>query len=638
MKHPFFFVLFCLSFSIAIGQEKITLKNPVKDNIINTYTGMLLVRTGKTLHGISPQSKTVQWQNDNLGKVNFSSYKEIPYSPLVVFEDKPIINSKLLSNTVNAKGTSRTILNVVDGKVLFDSEEIGFKSVNQTLFIPDHKAILVDGILEKEMAIALYGYQDHRMVWKTNLTDSNFFKDLKGTLFNKEKVLLDKDQNVFWLKNNCLLKINGRTGEIMFQKNEVESISMNRTKNMVYVFSKAGEIEKLKRATDIMAYAAKDMTHLWSEPTRIQGTIKEIAFDSQKMITITSTGFNIIDTEGKKQWPQMTSLPLIKKIVPVPRGFLVVQEKFLSLIGDDGKKVWAKPLKISLSNDEAPVHLFESDKSAIYVTPSRANKITISNGQKLWDDVILNDADFISRNLKLSIPTYRIWFDSIAKQYPVYSQNKLYLINTTSKNTPKSQYAFDFGRSLPKMKIFEYGYFMENDNTFFLFERSGALVYEKKFLSNKSSSLLGETFYYVKRGFGTYRAATGFIHNQVAENISSTIAKGNLGLLTNFGSTVYGSYKIYQDPKKIISNLEELGLSSGLEAVFKRIKKGKEGEDTTIIVAPQEDETASIIRLHIPTGKEDLLKQIASKASFVIDQVENLIYSFNGKEIQIERL
>ncbi|MEO0572472.1 MAG: hypothetical protein AAF039_12265 [Bacteroidota bacterium] len=631
--------LFFFTLQAILPQQKIILSNTIKDKIINTYTGVLLVRTGKGLYGIGPESQSLQWQKETLGKVDFNSYKEIPYSPLVVYEDKPILNSKLLSNTLNAKGTSRIILNVINGKALFDSEKAGFKSVNRTLFVPDHQALLVDGILEKEMAVALYSYRDQKMLWKTNLTDSNFFKNLKGTLFQKEKVLLDKEQNVFWLKNNHLLNIDGRTGQVRHEKGNIESIAINGSKEIIYIFTRAGQVEKLKRATEVMAYSAKEMLPVWDEPVKVLGTIREVAFEGQKLITITSSGFNILDNQGKKQWREMVSLPLIKKIVPVHQGFLVVQEKFLSLIGNDGKKVWPNSIKVSLSNDEAPVYLFESDTSVIYITPSRANKVTISKGEKLWEDVILNDADFISRNLKLSEPTYRIWYDSIAQQYPVYSNNELHVVNGKSKEAPGHLYEFDFGKSLPNLRIGDYGYFMENDNNYFLFDRSGELVYEKNYPSVKRTSFFGATYYYLKRGFGTYRAATNFVYNQVVENVGSTVASGNLGILTNLGSAVYGSYQIYQNPQKVISNLEELGLDSGgLKAVFKRTQKGKEGEGSLLIVEPKEDGTASILRLHIPSGKEEVLKQMDASDSFVIDQIEQMIYRFNGKEIRIERL
>ncbi|MEM9001825.1 MAG: hypothetical protein AAGB24_16315 [Bacteroidota bacterium] len=639
MKPKVLIVLFFFTLLFVRAQQQITLSNTVKDKVINSNTGVLLARTGKELYGISPESQSIIWKNEALGKVDFGSYYEISFTPLVIFESKPVVNSKLLSNTVNAKGISRTMVNVTNGKVLFDSEEVGFKSVNRTLLIPEHKAVLVDGVKDKELAVAMYRYEDQEMVWQNNLTNSSFFKNLKGTLFEQEKIVLDNNRNVFWLRNNYLLHINATSGKISYEQEKVESIAINSTKDVVYLFSNANQEEKLKRQTEIMAYAVRGMKPLWKESAKVRGVIREVAFDGDKMIAITSTGFNILDKNGNKQWAEMESLPLIKKIVPIEQGFLVVQEKFLSRIGNDGKKVWKDPLKISLSNDEQPVYLFETDTTAIYITPSRANKIAITSGEKFWDDVILNDADFISRNLKLKLPTYRIWYDSIAKQYPVYSENGLYLLNGRAKQTPQPIYTFDFGKSLPNLHMGEYGYFLDNDNQYYLFNGTGDLVYEKKYPSNEESSIFRESLYYLKRGLGTYKAATSFIYNQAIESFSGAVASGNLGFLTNLGSSIYGSYQLYQDPKKIVSNLEELGFSSGLETVFKRIQKGKESEAYILIVSPKEDETKDVIQLHIPTGKEELLKQLGEEEKkFVIDQIEHIIYTFNKKEIRIERL
>ncbi len=630
--------LFFWSQMVLLAQEEIALSHPVKESIINVNTGMLLVRTGKELYGISPTNRSIQWKNESLGKVSFKSYHEIPFTPLVVFENKPTVNSKLLSNTVNTKGLSRIMVNVVNGKVLFNSEGIGFKSVNRTLLIPERKAVLIDGVMDNELAIALYSYEGQKMLWKTNLTHSSFFKNLQGTLFKKEKVLLDKKQNVFWLRNNYLLKIDGTSGKILYEKEQVASIAIDNSRAVIFLFSNAKQGEKLKRTTDVMAYSTDAMAPLWKNPAKIQGAITEVVFDGDKLIAISSTGFNILDNKGTKQWEEMESLPFIKKIVPVNEGFLVAQEKFLSLIGKKGRRVWKKPIKISLSNTETPIYLIKEDSTAIYITPSRANKVRIENGSKIWDDIILNDADFISRNLKLKLPTYSIWYDSIAKQYPIYSNNTFYVVNGNSTNTPKPLYSFDFGRTLPDLRMRAYGYFLENDNTFFLFDTLGKLKYRKAYPSNEEPSFFREAYYYVKRGLGTYRAATSFVYNQAIESVTGTLASGELGFLTDFGSSVYGSYRLIQNPKQIIANLNELGFSSGLETVFARIQKGKKGEDYILVITPKADETKDIIRLHIPTGEEEQLKQLDNEDSFVIDQVENIVYTFNKKIVTIENL
>ena len=235
--------LFCLWVYGLQSQNQLELANTVKEVIVNASTGTLLARTGEALYGISPTTKQITWVNTSLGKVDFTSYQEIPFTPLVIFENKPVVNSKLLANTVNAKGISRKLVNSNSGKVLFDSQEAGFTSVNRTLLIPELKAVLVDGIKDKEIVVALYHTAKQELLWQTNLTNTSFFKNLKGTLFNREMIVLDSNQNVLWLRNNQLLHINSNNGKILYEQKDVISIATNAAKEVLYLFTHSNQTE-----------------------------------------------------------------------------------------------------------------------------------------------------------------------------------------------------------------------------------------------------------------------------------------------------------------------------------------------------------------------------------------------------------
>ena len=87
------------------------------------------------------------------------------------------------------------------------------------------------------------------------------------------------------------------------------------------------------------------------------------------MVVITSKGFNVIDSLGQKQWKKPELLPLIRKIVPIEKGYLVVQEKELNFVNTKGKKQWKKSVRISLMPNENPIHLFnEGEKVFIHNT------------------------------------------------------------------------------------------------------------------------------------------------------------------------------------------------------------------------------------------------------------------------------
>ena len=629
-------ILFLTPF-LTVAQTTISLNGTIKENIVNANTGMLLVRTSESLYGIHPATKEITWENSDLEKVSFNAYQEIPFTPLVAFEKTPVVNSKLLTSTVNAKGTGKTIVNSITGTILFDSQKLGFTSVNKTLFLPELQGILADGILNKEPAVALYDYANQRFIWKSNLTQSSFLESLRGTLFEREKILIDANKNVFWLRNTILLHLNGNKGTLLFEQEGVTSIALHPNKEILYVLTKAPEAEKLKRRTSVMAFSVKDMKPLWEKAVAYQGAFKAVAFEGDDLLLLTSAGFTFINREGIPSWEYSESLPLIKKIVPVQEGFLVVQERFLTLINPDGSRAWEKPLKISLSNDEQPVYLFEETEEVLYVTPSLSNKVRIASGEKVWEDLELNEADFLSRNLKLKVPLIRIWKDSLRNQFAAFSNNKLYLLNHSLEKAPSPVQTFDFGRKLPQVSVRDFGFFISHNNQFYGLNEQGNLLYEKSYAPTINPSVFGETLYYLKRGLNSYRAATSFVYNQAFQTAGSTLASGNLGMLTAIGSGIYGSYQLYQNPSSVIANAEALELQSGLESVLKRIKKGKEGKDIKLVVTPLDKETHQIIELHIPTGEDKVLKELKEK-KFVLDEIERLLYTFEKNTLQIENL
>lgn len=632
--------LFLLCGFTLFSQEEVKLKNKIKGKLINNYTGTVLIKTKAAVYGINPENQQIAWKNEALKKIDFFSYQEIPFTPYILFEKKPLINSSLLSNAFGAKGVSRVLFNVTTGKVLFNSEKEGFVAVNNTLLIPDQKAVLVDGIKNDELVIGLYNYETGNQLWETKLTHNNFYKRVKGSLFDKEQILLDTDQNIIWLKNRHLFKIDRKTGTIAFEQNGVQSITLN--KDILFVFSNSIKLKKLNTETAITALSAQSMTEVWKTPVTILGNLVETVIDTDKLIAITSKGFNIINTEtGEKHWEKSESLPLIKKITPVIDGYLVVQEKFLTKVNAEGKKVWENPVRIGYSSSETPIHIFSNELHAMYLTPSFINVVTLEDGTKIWaEDLILNDADFFSRNLKLDEQNYQVWYDETQEQFPVYNDNELYIFNSKATEIPSSLYTFDFGREIPALKIREKGYFLHQNNRFYLFDTSGGLTYKKEYASIQKKSFFNNTLYWGRRGLITYNAGVGFVSNQINEMAKSVLISQDIGFATGTVSSLYGTYNDYKSSMDKYKTLNSLGLGSNLENIFYRLKKEQEDNNAMIIVVPNSaDETNQILRLDIDSGKEEnIMVTTSNQSDFIIDQIVEIIYSFGKKTIVITKI
>ncbi len=627
----------------AFTQQKILLKHRIQQKVLNTNTGILMVKTSGSIYGVDPEKQAIIWENKSIRELDFSRYSEIPLTPYVFFEDKPLINSKILSKALNAKGISRAIVDVTTGKIIFNSSEQGFQAVFNTLLLPEQKAVLVDGKTEEGFGIGLFDFETGKELWMTQVI-SDFFTRTKGAILNEEKVLLDADHNIFWLKNRHLLKIDLKTGDIEYDKKGITSILFNDKGNKLYVSSNYISSKKLNQETIIIAMDPKTMDSLWSRPpVRVAGNIMETTLDKDQLVVITSKGFTIINPEnGKKKWDRSDPLPLIKKIVPTTDSYLVVQENLLTRIDQFGHNAWNAPLKITYSNDENPVHIFDDEPYALYITPSRANRIQVESGEKIWkEDLTLFDADFINRNLKLEVPYHRVWFNPETGQFPVFSDNDFYLFNNRDTVAPQSSHEIDFGRKFPELKIRENAYLLFESNTFYLFDFSGNLIYKKEYPAVKSGSFVRrsfrDSFYWLKRGLQITSATLLFAPTQANRALRNTIVSNDLGAFGTGISGIYGTYHSYSRGINSLTDFD-IDVGSNLEYVFKRMRKSIKNDDAMIITVPS-DGQIRIINFQIDTGKEELLMKIdGQKGNFIIDEIERLLYIFDGKEVSIERL
>ncbi|TXN34977.1 PQQ-like beta-propeller repeat protein [Flagellimonas hymeniacidonis] len=624
----------------AAAQNRIEFDHRIKEKIINSYTGTLLLKAGDAVHGIDTKTGKVSWKNKGLKKVSFSSYSEIPYTPIVLFEKKALINSRFLSRALRSKGASKKLLNVVTGQMLFDSEKEGFKAVYNTMILPEKKSVLVDGLMDKDFVISLYSYETGKPLWILNTPELEFFKSLKGTFFDDEKILMDSQQNIYWLKNRKLIKIDGQTGKALFERAGISNIAMNSSKNTLFVFSNVLKAEKLNEETIITAFDTKTQEILWNDPVRITGNVVDTRLDKDKLIAITSKGFDIVDVKsGMKKWDESNPLPLIKKIVPLGRGYLVVQDNFLVKIGENGKTAWQQKIKITHSPQENPLYIIVDGQRALYITPSFANAVEIESGNKIWkQDVILNPTGFIGRNLGLSENHFRVWKDRKRDAVQVYASNIFYIFNLSTLDEPISTEKFAFKDYVPSMKIRQNGYFLYGANLFYFIDLSGNLGYEKEYPVSSNHSIFSDLVSLGSKGFGIYSSALGFVGNQMTRTLNTVLVSKDLGPLTDLSSSVLGTYQSYQGSLDSLTTLNRLDLDSNMSSIFSRVETGRKNDGNQIIVVDKDGEF-HIIKMDIDTGEDHIVKKVKNYySSFLTDQVEQQIYFFEKKCVTIERL
>lgn len=635
MKKKIGYIILFLSF-VLHAQEEISLKGRILAKVVNDNTGTLLVATSKATYGISATTHRLIWKQEKLGKVDFSSYTEIVHSPYIVFETKQLINSKLLSGALNIQGTSVILMDINTGNILFDSKKVGYKSVNKTLIMPDNKSILVNGVKDRELTLGKFECQSGNQVWETPLDKNSFLDAVKRNLLGNEKVFLDKDSNILWFNYGQFVKINSGNGEILYEAKDIADIAYEKQKNILFTFTDKLKAAKLTQETAVYASDAATLKPVWKDTLRVYGNITNTAIDSTKLIAITSKGFNVINIEtGQKQWEKSETLPLIKRIIPTEKGYLVAQEQFLTYIDSSGQKKWDNEVKISKAYDAGLIFLEEKNDNILSITPSFIHKIDEKTGAKIWNKPLeLNSATYLDRSLKISRNRYEVWQDKPVENYLVFSNTMMYAVNSTDTLQAKLLYTFD-SEQIPNVEIRENGYFVFQRNDFYFFEKNGQTLYEKKYASTDKSTFFGKTKDFGKRGFKTYKATLLFIPSQINNTFKRVLVSTDMGFVTSATGFIYGNYQNYTGMYAKLTDINSIAVGSNLENILKRTEKGKKNDLSLILVIPEENQL-KIVELIKDSGAEKHLKTITTDSKdFVIDQVEKILYMFEKNKVTV---
>ncbi|MBU2525669.1 MAG: PQQ-binding-like beta-propeller repeat protein [Bacteroidetes bacterium] len=618
------------------AQEDIKLRGRVLAKVVNDQTGTLMVATSKATYGISASTHGLLWKQKKLRKVDFSSYTEIANTSYVVFETKQLINSKLLSGALNTQGASVILMDINTGDILFDSKKAGYKSVNKTLIMPDNKSILVNGVKNRQLTLGKFECQSGKPIWETPLDKNSFLDAVKRNLLGKEKVFLDTDGNILWFNYGQFVKINSHSGEILYEVKNLSNIEYEKQKNILFVFSNKLKATKLTQETAVYASDATTLQPVWKDTLRIYGNITSTAIDKDKLIAITTKGFDVIDIDsGHRRWEKTETLPLIKRIVPVETGYLVAQEQYLILIDDTGQKKWDNEVKISKTDDHGIIFLEEEKGQILSITPSFIHKVDAQTGADIWNEpLVLNSATYLDRSLKISQNRYQVWQDKPADNYLVFSNNMMYAVKPTDTLEAKLLHSFD-SNQIPNVEIREDGYFVFQKNNFHFFEKNGIMKYEKKYASTKNATFFGKTKDFGERGFDTYKATLLFIPNQINNTFKSVLVSTNLGFVTSTSGFIYGNYQSYMGIYDNLTDVNRIAVGSNLEGMLRRTEKGKKNDSSLILVIP-EDTQLRILELFKDSGEEKHLKTIATDSKdFVIDQVEKILYLFEKNKMVV---
>lgn len=390
-----------------------------------TDVGILVVSTDDALYGLNPENGQKLWQHEFLKKLKEERYDPIENSPLVALVDKRGLMSM-----------DHVILDVVSGKVLCNTGEMGFRTVEMRTELPPLGGILFLGLNKYGKKImTLVDAGDGHAKFTQEL------KDFGGTeMFAGRPFVMNGD--ILVVSNKAIFRFNGQTGEKVW---EIEQKSPNAEiivdKSAGLGASMANSLNpKFRYFTQIRPgrdknsffYTSKKYVNsfdfatgkaLWADPVKVGGEIVETIYDNGGFIVATDDPEIImLDYQnGTRLWGKGPKLKgTLSFYNYCDKGLLISMESSrgknsLSILDlKTGQHVFDKPNKV----DGQIVDLQLTPKGIFYRTTEEVNFQSLETGKDLWD-----------KSLKLKEGNVACQKDYL--QW-IYSDKKLFEVNLQS--------------------------------------------------------------------------------------------------------------------------------------------------------------------------------------------------------------
>ncbi|MBB6003351.1 PQQ-binding-like beta-propeller repeat protein [Arcicella rosea] len=390
-----------------------------------TDVGILVVSTDDALYGLNPENGQKLWQHEFLKKLKEERYDPIENSPLVALIDKRGLMSM-----------DHVILDVVSGKILCNTGEMGFRTVEMRTELPPLGGVLFLGLNKTgRKVMTLVDAGDGHAKFTQEL------KDFGGTeMFAGRPFVQNGD--ILIVSNKAIFRFNGQTGEkvweieqkspnaeIIVDKSAGFGASMSNSLNPKYRYftqirpgrDKNSFFYTSKKYVNSFDFATGKA--LWADPVKVGGEIVETIYDNGGFIVATDDPEIImLDYQnGTRLWGKGPKLKgTLSFYNYCDKGLLISMESSrgknsLSILDlKTGQHVFDKPNKV----DGQIVDLQLTPKGIFYRTTEEVNFQSLETGKDLWD-----------KSLKLKEGNVACQKDYL--QW-IYSDKKLFEVNLQS--------------------------------------------------------------------------------------------------------------------------------------------------------------------------------------------------------------
>ena len=400
----------------------------IQDLVQNEITGIIVIKVGSTIQGISSETKKQVWKltKDDFGATSAMDFLSDPEAGKI-FKDKKELTSVSNSPYVEAYVNSKyMIINTETGKIVYNSSKESFL-VYQSDFIPESDEYLLTLKKGADMTIALLDLKTGTLKWNSTVSSG---KSLVGSLLRDAMAITPNiakinGETIYYLLYGKLYSFNKNSGKLNWigEEEYTRFSPTQNDKNIVVVNSK-GMLSAKEYLNVLNTETGKS---IWSESIKTK-RIVYLEDWGTKLLIAHYGGFNFFDLKtGEKIWKKDARGDGLKKVIAIDQDFLYVAENEMMLINKNGEKLWKSFIEIADEKEDPIYYLGKVGEKVMYLTGTYGNMVDYKSGRKLW-----------KRNIKFNekrpvLPT----FDEDSQSYLVYNDEKLYKFNPSIDDKPE---------------------------------------------------------------------------------------------------------------------------------------------------------------------------------------------------------
>ncbi len=585
-----------------------------------TIGGILVVATNDGLVGIDPKKNSPVFTFNNFGKLKPEETDFIPGTPYIV------VSQGADSKFAGLAKTKRAVIDYVQGKVLFNSEDDNWKQVYTcNVALPENK-LIISGLQKSDQKfesqvpkVAVYDIVSGKQ-------DFSFFLDKPG------RVGMAKDFSVtgtpLLLKSSILIPTAqgilsmSHTGEELWQTKikGVNWMVADETEKEIYAFEGT-----TNGANTRIHKIGSNGAELWKDDRKVKGVVSNFQILPQGIAVVSNKsdgGSNSVfsakneseiaflnASNGEDLWEKAPKTKgYVQHFYVMDDGILFgIYEGGINKISFDGKTLFKKPLKTG----ENIMVMAHSPQGLIYITSEDANIVNLETGEEVWD-----------KPLKYkSATSVASTFDSKNNRYLIAADGKIMAVDATSGNVSDlAKCDFDEKEDPNHMEMRDGGIFLSSDQNMSMVNFDGSENYHSYYKSPGRS-----TFGKIMGGIAAV-ASTAMAVSMSARAGANRTGMGSSNDLSNYND--YG-----KEAKRAADMFS--GIAGASFAYLATRFKATAATENAQFILTNLDGGTGLVKVNKDTGKVDkeiILKD--KKPEYEVDEFGGyLFYKANDKTI-----